>query len=622
MRRFISILLCGGLLPPLLLLSAAAPARAENAALVNTYTRWLALRDPDSGPIAFADGVDFLSRTPGWPDQKIIRIRTEAAALATAPDKAAMQNFCTAFPPITGRGMLACANANAGDTATRERWVHQGWRQGDFSADEEAAIRSRYASVLSKADFAARYERLVMENKPAAARRLYGQLPAGAQAVAEAAFALHADARGAERNLKKLSAAQLREPILLFARIQWRIRHHQEDQIAPLLASAPADVPVPDAWWPARALAAREALHQHQPAQALTILTNHGDLKPELLSEALWLKGWVTLRARRDAGEAYKEFYHLYTAVATPVSKARAAYWAARAAIENGNTDIARQWMEKAARHPTVFYGQLAAQFLQNDAPLHLPDVPRISASEKNAFDAEMLVAITRQLARQGETSLRDVFLAHLGAQADSPARYALVAQLAAEVNGQAARVRVAKQALRDGVVLINDGWPVLKVPANGGIEPALTLAITRQESEFDPLARSSADARGLMQLLPATARHVADHHLLPYGADTLDNPSENMTLGSLYLGQIIDGFNGSYILGIASYNAGPATVRGWLAAQGAPPKTVAGAVDWIESIPYAETRNYVMRVLENVQVYRARIDADTPLALTRDLTR
>ncbi|MFM9890914.1 MAG: transglycosylase SLT domain-containing protein [Rickettsiales bacterium] len=593
---------------------------AENTSA--TFAQWQALRDPDSPSITFADGIGFLTQHPGWPQEKIIRIRTEAAALAERPGKAAMQAFCAGDGPITGRGMVACVNAEAGDATAREKWVQRGWLQGDFSADEEAAILVRYGQLLTQTRHRARLERLLFENKASAAKRMFALVPAGDRAVAEACMALASDERGAERHVKKLSAAQLHSPALVFARIGWRIRHHQEDQLGELFAAAPKSVPYPDAWWPARALAAREALSAHRPQVALTLLAGHGDLKPEFLADALFLKGWITLRHRGDAATAYRDFYRLYTSVETPVSKARAAYWAGRAAVKNGNPDIARQWMEKAARHPSVFYGQLAAQFLDPKARPLLPDAPRLSASEKKAFEDEELVAITRALAQNGDTRLRDVFLAHLSTQAANPARAALVANLAQEVDGLPARVRAAKAALRLGLVLAEDGWPVIPVPPGLPIEPALTLAIARQESEFDATARSSADARGLMQLLPATARHVADRNLLPYGNDTLDNPAENLRLGSLYLGQIINGFDGSYVLGIASYNAGPANVRKWVAASGNPPLNAEGAIDWIESIPFAETRNYVMRVLENLQVYRVRLDVESTPPLKADLTR
>jgi soluble lytic murein transglycosylase len=217
---------------------------------------------------------------------------------------------------------------------------------------------------------------------------------------------------------------------------------------------------------------------------------------------------------------------------------------------------------------------------------------------------------------------MRDLFLNHLATAATTPERLALVAGLAQDVASIPERLRVAKAALRRGVVLLEAGWPRMELPRDVAVEPALALAIIRQESEFDPLARSSANARGLMQLLPATARQVARKNDLSYDDDTLDNPQENVTLGALYLGKLVSGFDGSYILGIASYNAGPGNVRNWIKLRGEPPENLNGALNWIESIPFAETRNYVMRALENVQIYRSLASPEVGMRLEQDLVR
>lgn len=609
MRYNFSMLLCGSFAA--VMLGSAQPVRAEED-LTATYLEWQQLR---GGSGTFAEATGFLSRHPGWPDEKSIRLRAEASALAEKPDKATMQSFCST-PPISGRGMIACVDAGAGDSAL----VKQAWVKGDFTGEEEDAILTRYGQVLTKADHVARIDRLLYEEKPTIAKRIYRFLTPAEQNVADTRIALASDSKDAIKRLLKLSLAEQNQPGVLYARIGWRQRHGQDKQLLELFNAAPQNPPYADLWWPSRVAAAREAVTQRNAALALKILRNHGDMKPEFLSEALWLKGWITLQAKRDGPTAYKDFFRLYREVETPVSKARAAYWAARAAKQNGNPDIAQQWLEKAARYPTVFYGQLALEALGKN--LDFPDSPRYSASDKKAFDAEEVVMVTRALAAGGDTKMRDYFLKHLASKAKSPQRLAMISDLAGEMNGLAAQVRIAKQGLRSNVVLIEHGWPLIDVPSGLPIEPALTLAISRQESEFDPTARSSANAQGLMQLLPATARQVADKNLMGYGSDTLLDPQKNMTLGSLYLGQIIRGFDGSYILGIASYNAGPANVRKWIAQNGSPMKNPEAAVDWLEAIPFAETRNYVQRVLENVQVFRSRLTPGTPLQLREDLVR
>ena len=623
MRRLLLVVL------PLLM---ALPASAADGSAMATYTHWKNLRDPGTSAISFSDGLRFLTQHPDWPQEKIIRLRTEAAALAehappfgrepTGDEQAILRDYCANFPPISGRGMVACFLARAGVEPLREQWLHQGWIQGDFTLSEEDMILREFGTDLKSTDHIARIERLLYEGKTKPAERMMELVPRTSQALYHARIALITNQRNAESKMNGLSASERRNAGLLFDRMGWRMRHHQEDRLAELFLLAPSNVPYADLWWPMRAMAAREALNNKNFSQALAILDHHGDMKGEALADALWLKGWIILKYRHDPATAYREFYALYTHVKTPVSKARAAYWAARAATLNNNPDIAQQWYEKAAAHPTVFYGQLAHVTLHPDAPLPLPEAPRFTDAEKTAFDEEDLVRVARALDRAGDKEMRDLFLTSMGIHAEAPSRFAMLASLAHELGGTAAEVGVAKLALRKEVLLIDSGWPRIRLPESLAVEPALALSITRQESEFDPLAKSPANARGMMQLLPSTARHVAKQQGWRYSDAMLNNPQENITLGSTYLGQIISGFDGSYILGIASYNAGPANVRDWLRSMGRPPKTVEGAIDWIESIPYGETRNYVMRGLENLQIYRTLLQPDDPLQLTRDLVR
>lgn len=585
------------------------------------YAAWKQLHDPDAGAIRFSDGVKFLNEHPGWPDEKIIRLRTEQAALNDKPGKDAMSKFCTENPPISGRGMIACAAAGVGDAKTQQAWITQGWIQGDFTEDEENRIYDSYHTKLTRADNINRAERLLYEGKSSGAKRMIPLVPADKQRLYKVRLAFIAGDKHAPHELAKLSKQEQSDTGILFERLRWRIKRGDED-LAPMIISVPKNAPYPDLWWPMRANAARDAIAKGNHTLALTVLANHGDIKGEALADALFMKGWIHLEYKGDSRSAYKEFFQLYNSVYTPVSKARAAYWAGRAAEKNGNKDIATQWMTKAARYPTVFYGQMAHVWLKPKAPLALPAVRMPTDAERKLFEGDEMVRMIKALNNAGDEKTRDQFISALAQRATNETQFAVIAEFATEIGGTASGVEVAKLALRNNVVLIGAGWPKIGLPQGLPLEDALTLAITRQESEFDPEARSPADARGLMQLLPSTAKHIAKRIDFDYKESQLTNPATNLTLGSNYLGQIIDGFDGSYILGIASYNAGPGSVRKWIAARGMPPKNPEGAIDWIESIPFGETRNYVMRVLENVTVYRALAKPEAPVGIEKDLTR
>ena len=598
---------------------AQAKARDAKAPLLESYARWAELRDAKTPtPIDFSDGYSFLVKHSGWPDEKLIRLRTEEAALQAA-SSSGIKHFCSKFPPISGRGMFACTGVTGTDAQRRE-WIREGWKNGDFSEAEETRILETYGKHLTQADHRARMERLLFEEKTAQARRMLPLLPRDEHTLYLATMALINNDHDAAKRLDAVPVNLRRSALLTLARIEWRAARNDEVGVRELFLNHPYDPPYANQWWKYRALAARAAMEAGQYESAHRIVRYHGDLKPENLAEALFLKGWIALTYLEDARDAYKDFYRLYTLVTTPVSKARAAYWAAMAAKRNGNTEIHQQWLEKAASRPFVFYGQLAFAQRYPNKPLPVPSAPQPSAMEVQRMESEEMVKLIRMLSKQGQQEVSERFLKHLAETTSSPTRLLLLAKLARETVGKAGSVRIAKQALRKGVVLVDAGWPKLDLPEAAAIEPALALAIIRQESEFDQEAISPAGARGLMQLMPATAREVARRN--DWDHQHFVAPTMNMRLGTQYLGDMIDAMGGSYVLGIAAYNAGPGNVRDWRKTRGHPGQTPEDAIRWIETIPFSETRNYVMRVLENLQIYRRLLDANASPKLAEDLVR
>lgn len=598
-----------------LLLSSTANA-ADPASI---YADWKFLRDPNTPAISFSSGLTFLNRHGDWPDIKVIRLRTEEAALREGQSGSSLKSFCSAYPPISGRGMVACAGVGiGGDTAIKKAWL-----QGDFSPFEEKQILGQYGSSLGASDHEARLDRLLYERKTAGAQRMLPLVSSSQQTLAKARMALQTGAANAPALLKAVPASLQSNAGLTLDRIRFRNKRGMNMEMRELFVSGPMEPPYADEWWPLRAIAVRESLQAAQYGQAQEIIRRHGALKTEFLAEALWLKGWIGLTYQNNPTQAYKDFFRLYNEVVTPVSKSRAAYWAARAAKKNGNNDIARDWLRKAAEYPTVFYGQLAHQEISPGEPLDLPTQPSISESARQNFVRQELPRVIRLLADAGEQAMVDKFIIHLGEHAETPEQFALLADLATSINALHGGVVVAKSAIRKNIILIRAGWPLMGTPQQLEIEPALTHAITRQESEFDNKAQSHANAKGLMQLLPGTASDTARKIGLPFSPPEIWDPVTNVTLGSAYLGRMIAAQGGSYILGIASYNAGPRNVNNWVADFGRPQATEEGAIQWIENIPFGETRNYVQRVLENLQVYRQLLkQSEGGVKLKEDLKR
>jgi len=597
-------------------------AESTGNALLIRYAHWAAIVDDHAGEVSFDAAHTLIPHVREWPLFNRVRMKAEQAALREAPDSSRMQHFCKTYPPISGRGMIACARAGAGSSKQQAAWLKQGWEQGDFTKDEEAEILSHYGAALTAEDHRARIDRLLFEGKTSAASRMLWRLNGDERRLADARVALRTNARDANAKLARVPAALHTSPGLLFERILWRHQRGMSDGVIALFLQSPAKPAHPDVWWPLRVNYARKALRMNQTQSAMRILEHHGKVKREFLAEALWMKGWIHSEYRNDSQSAYKEFYKLYRVVQYPVSKARAAYWAAMVAKRNGNADITKNWLQRAARYPTVFYGQLALAQLKPNEPLQLPDSPSFSGNEKAAFDKEDSVRLITLLARNGGNDTADTFILSMAEATKDPSRLAMLASLARALGQHYDAVRVAKIAMRHNIVLLDMGWPRLTLPPNVNIEPALTLAITRQESEFNPQAISPAGARGYMQLLPGTAQETARKIGVPYSMPRLFEQAFNLQVGSAYLGRMIDAYGGSYIAGIASYNAGPGNTRKWYSEFGNPGGTVENSIRWMEAIPFAETRNYVQRVLENLQIYRARLGQKMGAPLIVDLKR
>lgn len=600
--------------------------RSGDSALLKLIT-WRYLQDVNSRA-SFDEIAEFMHDHPHWPQQARLTLRAEQALRYSEPPDTLLVAWFAANPPVSGIGKIKQAELlmRIGADLRSENvqlLIRDGWRSGDFEENEEQRLLAVYGDFLREQDHIARADRLLWEEKTRAAQRMLPLLPEGQRKLALARIALLEESREASFRLAHVPRALMNDPGLIHARLQWRAKRKDEAGMREMLLTAPTPVPYPEKWWKYREQAIREAILDGNPARARKLIANHGQTEGQEHAEAAWLAGWLALEFANDPQSAYEHFYHMFESVRFPVSKARAAYWAARAAGKAGDAETSTNWYTTAASWPTTFYGQLALLQLPGKAKLMLPSDPQVSAEEAQHFAENDLVRAIRLAAGADEDDLAGALLSHLVDTAPSPAQAALVARLGTELRGPFG-VRAAKRALQRNIVLGKTGYPRPPLPASLAIEPALAYAITRQESEFDPMARSRANALGMMQLLPSTAREVARKADLPYTESKLYEAHYNITLGSHYLGRLIDAYDGSYVLAIVAYNAGPRRVREWLDTHGSPGGDTISAVNWIEKIPFSETRNYVQRVLENLQVYRALLAGrdDAALTLDEDLTR
>ncbi len=333
------------------------------------------------------------------------------------------------------------------------------------------------------------------------------------------------------------------------------------------------------------------------------------------------MAGWIALVYLNEPADAYAHFVRMFATVSYPISVARGAYWAGRAAEGMNDAATAARWYEIAARNPTTFYGQLAIEKRGDAALFRMPQDPKPTPDDLKAFNARDLVLTIRSMGAIGQGTYVKPFFMTLLSRSTSTMEQAMIADLAQQVGRIDLGVRAGKYAARDGLVLVDMSYPTAKFARTGRVEPALLHALSRQESEFNPQAVSPVGARGLMQLMPYTAKRVAGTLSIAYNRDRLTSDmGYNVLLGSNYLQSLVQEFSGSYILAVAAYNAGEANVRNWLRQYGDPRIGEIDPVNWIELIPFSETRNYVQRVLESLQVYRYRLAPGDDMTIRADV--
>ncbi|HZS82685.1 MAG TPA: lytic transglycosylase domain-containing protein [Stellaceae bacterium] len=602
--------------------AAAREAAQGKDPLPRKVLRWLEMKSGGNG-IAFSEIAEFLDHNPDWPSQKRLRQRAEEE-LAGVSDPV-LRDWFKRFPPITPYGKLRQAELlmNSGQRAAALAEIRDVWINAELSGFDEKSILQRFPGVIRTEDNIKRLDRLVWDGLGEAARRVMPRVPQEYRLLADARLKLAAARPGVEGAVAKVPPQLQHDPGLEYDRLRWRRHKELWGAALEILLNPPKDLVRPAAWWTERQAVARHLLADGKPALAYKIVVHHGLTEGPAHAEAEFFAGWLALRFLHDPHSAYDHFVALYNSVKLPISLARGAYWAGRAAEDLKEPKLAHDWFETAARHTTTYYGQLAAARL-GETPRVLPE-PKASPEELAQFRKRELVRVIEMLAEIGDDDHIASFAERLSDLAKVPVDHAMLAQLTDSIGRADLSIAVAKKAGYAGVPLINHGYPMRELPRGGSeVERPLLLAMTRQESAFDRGAVSSAGARGLMQLMPATAKLVAKARQIPFSASRLlTDPHYNLTLGRAYVEDLLEKFNGSYVLSIAAYNAGPARVKEWMDDFGDPRAKNSDVVDWIESIPFSETRNYVQRVLENLQVYRMRLGGRAvALSLASDLGR
>lgn len=595
--------------------------RARNPVLVDVLW-WQRLQQPNNGT-DLATYTRFMADHLGWPALALLKRRGEESISSKDTPKAVLAWFAT-NPPFTGHGKLAYAEAlrATGQEPKAVEMARNAWVNEQLSPEDESRLLSLFGASLTADHHRQRANILLWAGATAAAQKMARFLDEGTKAVVAARVALQAKASNAEALVKKVPPSLAQTPGLLYDHVRWRMAKEQLEGAAALLALPSADKERPRLWWEVRSRLAREALGGGNISLAYKLASEHETKGGVSLADAEWLSGWIALRFLRDPRLAQKHFRRMADEVSFPSSVSRSNYWLGRTAEAAGNKAEATRYYTDAAALGTYFYGQLAAARLGVSPTL--PSMPEITAADRQQFNGAVMGKVARALGEVGEVDVARSFLIRLTDDSHTPGQLALAVASATSFGRVDISVALARRASNRGTQLVDYGFPLLEADYAASPERALVMGLMRQESNFNREATSSVGAKGLMQLMPETAKMMSKKAGVPYEPLRLtSDASYNILLGSSYLDGLIEKFNGSYILAVAGYNAGPGRSVRWMETNGDPRNSVNDAIDWIEMIPFTETRNYVQRVMEGMMVYRLRLGSATARqSLEQELVR
>ncbi len=604
---------------------AEASSRAQGAGAVGAdVIEWQRLR---AGEGLLGEYEAFLARRPDWPGLPYLKAAGEVAvARSTDPDR--VLQYFGGEAPAKAAGILALTAAleAKGRHAEAVEVATIGWTKLKFTADEQAHLLDTYGPDLRVAH-ELRLDRILWDgNRADEGARMLPLVSKDWAALGKARLALRADKDGVSALVNAVPKALKDDPGLAFERFLFRMRHDNYADAAALIVDRSASAQGlgdPMAWAAKRADLARILMRKGEPKSAYRVASTHHLTDLGDMGDLEFLSGFIALCKLNDPARALQHFERLAGAT-TPISQARAQYWLGRALEASGDKTKARSAYGKAANYQTSYYGMLAAEKLglTLDESL-LSNAPPAGSWKGAGYAKSSVLEAAARMAAAGNEQLSARFMLHLG-ESLSDAELGTLAGLALDLGQYRSAVLIAKAATERGLVFPSAYFPVPDmIPESLPVSRALALSIARRESEFDPEARSPAGALGLMQMLPATAAEVAKDQGIKFSkAKLASDPAYNATLGAAYLKELVDQFGPSVALVASGYNAGPGRPRGWVDAFGDPRLASTDVVDWVEMIPFTETRTYVMRVVEGVVIYRAKLRGTAgPVNISDELT-
>jgi soluble lytic murein transglycosylase len=579
---------------------------------------WFILRDSET-QARFARYATFIANNPSWPSHVLMRRRAEARLWQEKADTATIRTFFADKAPLTAKGRFALARAllAQGDRMGAAREVKAAWRAEELADATEDMAYEEFKDLLAREDHRARMDKRIGAKELGAAMRAAKRLGDDDVAIVKACAAVKGDADKALSKLNDVPESARGDLGYVLCRVKWALKKEKIIEAAKMIVAAAPETMAQqdtDEWWRDRRTISRKLLDMGEFQLAYDVVKDAATPGLEAYrADYAFMPGWIAMRYLNDPSTARKYFADIDKGLNNPITLARANYWRARAEEAAGNAAAARAFYEASAKYPTAYYGQLSRAKLGLE-PVELrmqpPEKIAPASSDERVRAAEMLYAV-------GEKDMVKAFAHDLGEECHDEAVMAALGELAYAREDAVAMLQLGKNALGRGFAMDHYAFPVVGIPAHKQWEPAIEhgmiYSVARTESAFDQRDYSHADAVGLMQVTPEAGKDTAKRFGVSYDWDRMKkDPVYNTQMGAGELSALLSEYKGSLIMTFAGYNAGRGRVRDWIKVRGDPRDPNVDAVDWVERIPFSETRNYVQRVIENLAVYRVRFGTGT----------
>ncbi len=577
------------------------------------YVNWLYLLQPGNQS-TFTDYINFISRNEDYPRIGRLKYLAEHKIIVKNAGPRLVIDWFSQNEPLSGTGKIKFGEAylELGNSNMAKDLIKSGWETADLSSSDVKYYISKFKNILTTQDHLKRADYLAWDRQYWDLKRMLPYLPKKERALYNARFILMTNSYGVDKAISDVPDEFKSDLGLEYNRLYWRTRRNRLEGSLEILRRYHGEETLvyPDKWWDLRENIARDLVYEKKYADAYEVASNHHLYEGANYADAEWLSGWLALSFLNNPKKAIVHFSNFYSNVSYPISAARGAYWLGLAFEANNDIEQSKKFFKEAAIYTNTYYGQLAFAKVKIDEKLELPKEFKIEENYEKEFNKNKFIKIVKLMHELDKTEFsKDIikFLALLNVEKGSEV---LAAKLATEVGRYDYAIQISKDASYERRFINVYNYPVISVPGvinNKVMPPAhLILAIIRQESEFDARANSYVGAQGLMQLMPDTARLVAKNISVPYSKTSLTrDPNYNIKLGTYYFNMLLEDYDGVFPFAIGAYNAGPNRIKAWLQRYGDPNRGQINFVDWVELIRFTETRNYVQRVIENINVYK-----------------